>query len=300
MEEKMMKLAEMLLQNDNVINVFNELEKILDKNGLYQELAACKERIWHLNGDNSKLKEMAVLYREKLNNPDNAYVINMLYLRRTDIDLYNQIVSCFQDKNITQIIPPLDDNSDKFSDLWKIADRYCGLYYIVVILNFRKMYDSILKILPFFNEIKKIADDYIKSNPEADTSDMSDIGDCDRNLSILLAIQCENLELCKLAVKYDEDNEKAYANLIEYYINNSFEKEAFDFYNNDFRGKFNKIDNDGDIDREKYEKADTYIDVIWELSKFYYKNFDIYKSLYFQKTAIDYELEHQSCEDAQS
>lgn len=290
MEEKVLNWAECLKNGNNVLDVFKNLEKVLEENGLYKELAGCKEKIWHLNGDDTKLKEMAFLYREKLEDYDMGYLINLLYLRRTDRALYDEILSCIEGKGGNELIPDLDDNSDKFSELWKIADRFCGLEYIIIFLFSRKKYDDVLKFIPYLDSVKKLAHEFSEKHPEVDPDDMLDIEDSEKKLSDLFASYTDDIELNKLAIKYNKSNEKAYINILENYINNEKENDALEFYNKDYRKEF---DNEEAEDDDRKYKAEFFVDVIWEVSKYYYDNFDLYKSLYFEQKAVEYEMAHR-------
>jgi len=291
MTENLLVYAENLKNGVDILETLKNIETILEKNCLYKELAGCKEKIWHLNGDDDKLKEISVLYRLELKDSDMAFVINMLYIRRTQRRLYDELIECFKDKQLEQLNPDLDDNSDKFSELWKIADRYCGIEYIISYLLSRKKYEEISNLLQALDEVKQIAEKYLKEHPEVDLADMDDIETTDKNLSVLLSNHSENIEFNKLAIKYDIGNEKAYINILEHYINSSQEDKAIEFYNESYRKQFNKDDDK--------KKAYKFTDVMWALSNSYNENFDFYNALVIQKKAIDYELTHQNNEVVQ-
>ena len=277
--ENFLVYSSRLVENDNVLDVLYHIEKFLEENGFYSDLISCKEKIWHLSGDDTKLKEMALLYKEKEKNYDLSYLINMLYLFRTQKDIYQAIVSDLVNKGYNNLNPEFDENTDKFSELWKIADRYCALKYILIYLYSRKKYKEIEDLIFSFKQIKTQAEEYCKNNTDVDINDMNHIKETDGDISYMLSSNSETLVLNQLAIDFDKNNERAYCNILDFYITNDNIDKALEFYNDIYRKTFEK--------EKVYSKAG----VIWELSNIEYSNGNFYKSLCLQKKAIDYEIE---------
>ena len=278
MEDKLLNYASCLAKGENVLEVLLDLEKILEENGLYSELISCKEKIWHLNNDDNLLKKMAVLYRQKENNPDMAYIINMLYIKRTDPDLYEELVGSLDGKEFPDLNPNFDENTDNFTDLLKIVDRYCALKFIAALFFMRKKYDEFAKLMPFFSTVKDAADEYLKNNPDADTGDLELIDETNAEIAQLLASDNNNIQINELAIKFDGHCLDAYINIISSYINNDEQQAAFDFYNNEFHKEFEE------------DKVNSFTDVMWKISSLYFKQEDYYKSLCIQKKILDMEI----------
>ena len=90
----------------------------------------------------------------------------------------------------------------------------------------------------------------------------------------------KNIDLNLLAIKLNDENQQAYLNIIEEFLNQNKIDESISFYNNCFIPKF---DNGDSVCSE--------IALDWELSKICHNSEDYFNSIKYQQKAIDTELE---------
>ena len=81
-----------------------------------------------------------------------------------------------------------------------------------------------------------------------------------------------------LAIKFNPNNEQAYINILDDLLTYKNYEEALSFYNSKYAQVFNK------------QQVTNIIPICWQMVDIFDKNLNFYKSLFYQKLALEIEL----------
>jgi len=277
MREKMIEYADNIINDNDIINIYNELANIFNKEELYSSQVSCIKRLWNLTFDSNLLKKEGDAFLNLLEEPDMALEAYNLYLQEIEPQFYENFMNAIQALGYSEI-NSYPKKSHTVSDLTKLADKYTAIIDIMMLMHKLKDYEGILILSKYLDKINDLADGYTNSH-NYNPKDFHITKERNNYYSYLISSTIKNVDLNILAIKLNDENKQAYLNILEEFINKNQIDESINFYNNCFIPRF-----------DTYDFVNSEICLYWELSKIYSSEEDYFNSIKYQQKAIDTEL----------
>ena len=268
-----------LADNENVVEIYKELEKIMEDASLYLEQAGILSCLYMENRDINLWLKMGMIIKERCNNKSFALKIFSTFLKMASPDFYIHFKEILQFFNFKlEEIEIIDINDISSLELEQLVNRYNAILYMMVFLNQRKEYAGILELAPYLKNIEIKTDKYLKTKNPKDKSSIDNMEDSKKHLSSLISKVRYINELNEFAIKLDNKNEEAYINIIYNLAFDNQEQKVQDFYRDEYLPIF------------KNKNIRNIVDVYWFLSDKFYEKKMFYESVVCQQKAIDKEL----------
>lgn len=271
------KYADNLVRNIKVKEIcFDVIEK-LKFASKYNALSYLLEDIFNETQESDLLLQLAEIHTDFLDNSHKALFFIDKYFLLTNPKLYKLYHKMLiQDKNYSLEFKHEHNFENKL--LCNFACRYTCVLAMMSYLHSLKKYNIVLEL---YNYAEQILNEYKQNTKDLfyDSATES-IKKRESELSSLLGITEGNIEISRLAIRYNKQNETPYLLILQELLNRKDYAQALKFYNEEYVEAFSES--------EKFEKE---VDVIWFMAE---KKKDVekyYESVLFQKMAITYELE---------
>lgn len=277
MEERLKKYACDLVEGNNILAVYEDLAKIFDENCLFHEEGAILEKIWHITQKHEIYKEIGDIFFYKVRNKDISISAYNRFLQYSNPDFYRSYAD-----NLSQLgyknFGFEYDNEDYGRELVNLCDRYNAIIYIIICLHKNKKYSEVVEFKTYLNKLREFIDAFPKSSSEEDLDLVNEIKISNKHLSEILSETEHHYDINYFAIELDQDNEKAYINILGDYITYKDYQSAVSFYDAVYAPNFNKT-------------FTTDISAIcWQISDFYRDRYEFYNAVLFQKSALEIDL----------
>lgn len=270
-------LAENLINCKDGINIYNKLEKIFEENCMYLEQCNCIEKIWNINKEHELLKRIGDILFKKVKDKENALEAYDKYLQYSQPEFYNNYKACFKDtQNIDSQKPVETENSKQ--EISILYDKYSVIISIMTLLLKEKEYDA---LIDFNNNYLLTVEQKINMLIHENRDNykyLKEINDLKIYFSNLLSTIVHHNDINNLAIRLNPQNIKAHINIIDDLITYENYEACLKFYNCNFAKIFN------------YQILDNVSDICFILSEHYQEELDFYKTLIYQKKAIELSL----------
>jgi len=277
MKDKFLEYAKRLENSERLVEVYEDLIKIFEENGMYQPQACCYEKLWNITQDHELLQKMGDVFHNKVRNKNAALASYNKYLQFTNPDFYYKYVNTLIELGHSDLDSSIDNN-DYSRDIVRLCDNLDTVFYMILYLIKEKDLDGILQMTEVLKEFKsKILFDY-KFRQDNDMAMLDSMYNSQKFLSESLSEIKNHNDINRAAIYFDTKNKKAYMNILEDLITYKNYDEAINFYNKDFCRAF-----------ECNEKT-SIVDICWELSDFNRERGLFGDAVFFQKIAIECEL----------
>ena len=282
MREKFLQNASKIVALKPMISILKDLRKICAKEGLYHEEGGCLEKIWHINHDHSLYEEIGDIFMYKVRNRDVANAAYNKFIHHLHPEFYDKYAlnlkcmgyNCADTENSDEIMP---------NEIVDLCDRYDTIVYMMLILLKNKDYEGILNLSDSLSTMKSKIYKYKNQHFSADSSYLDDIKNTDIHLSQELSTVQNHNDINRFAISLDEQNKRAYINVLDDFLTYKNYNEAIDFYNKEYTERFN-IAKTSDIN-----------EICWSVSDFYRDIFEFYNAVRIQKIAIELEFNGEIC-----
>ena len=267
--------ANNLAFNTNLAYTYRVLADYFAKANFTNGQCACLEKLWHIIKDKNILLDLIHLSEVKLNDIRLARLFNAILF-------FNYLPNEFMN-----FIKPLNLAPDFINDIeyegtttpWTIlSGRHLICTYLMIFAAKGNNIQLIVDLIKPLNKIDKEINDYLHNNPN-NPRYFEEFFNQKRILSDVLSEIEHHNDINKFAIYLNCNNEKAYLNIIEDFIHYKNFDHALDFYNNDYCNAFNR------------PKAEYLNDICWYLSHFDSNKYEFYKTLCYQKLAIEFEIQ---------
>ena len=141
-----------------------------------------------------------------------------------------------------------------------------------------KDYDSIILLEDYLLKYKNKIHQFLAKNLKEDFEMAIEIENNAKELSSVLSQTKDREDINKLAIVLNPQNKDAYINILDILSTSNETQQALDLYNNVYTKIFS------------LNKVKTIADVYWHLSHYYNKIYDFYKSVFYQKKALEIEV----------
>ena len=279
MREKFLKFADDLIAQKNAAKIYENLPGIFEDICMFHEQGACYEKLWHITQEHTLYKKIGDIFGQKLGKFNVAYKSYTRYLQFSDPDFY---------KNYARVLVKLGydklkeepDGEDYSREIVKLCDAYDTIVYMMIYLHKKSDFEGIIRLDEKLTAISGIINRYLSENPrEKDAEGIGDNKASRKHLSAILSETPHRNDINFLAIKYDENNKRAYMNIIGDYITYKNYNEAKLFYNYTYANVF------------KLNELTNIVDICWEVSDFWRDIYDFYNAVFYQKCALELELE---------
>ncbi len=278
MKEKLLEFAKDVCLSKNIVDICIELSDIFTENALYQEKAGCYEKIWHITQEHELYQKIGDIFAFRINNKAVALNAYNKYFQFKDPDFYKKYASCLRELGYKDISPDLDkENYNRH--IVNLCDRFDIVTYMVVYAQKIKDYDTVLELKRYYDILKEEVEEYYKDNPNTDLDYFEEFKASKSYLSDILVKCTNNIDINEFAIELKPENKRAYINILTNLVKNHKKEKAMAFFNDRYIVSCNA------------NFAISLQDVCWELSKYYGEVYDFYHTVYFQKAALDIELE---------
>lgn len=261
-----------LINGNDIIETYESLAKLFDETGMYQEEAGILEKIYNLTNDCSYFISIGDIFAQKMENYDFAQKLYEIYLSKAHPKFYEKYSYVLDKLGMSGHNP--NEIEEIKTEANYLADRYVAGIYILVLLNQRKEYDTILECA----EKLKIFEMEINSKYKDNTDCLNDIIDAKNFLAGELANVKHHNDLNGLAMYLNPDYEVPYLNIIDDLLTYENYSDALSFYNNIYAVKFD------------HSQKDSSIDLCWFMSDRYNAYGQAFDAVRFQQKAIELEL----------
>ena len=269
--EKFMQFAKRIAENNDVIAVYKELDKIFKNARMYREQAGLLEKIYNINKDFRLYEKIGDIYSEKLDNNYLAQIAYNNYFVEFAPDFCRKYTKAFD-------ISIEEDSDDMDKSATLISDRYCCICYLLIYFYNRKEYQAILELKQYLNIIKKELLSYIEEKDLNSDNYLKDIVVMENFLSDKFVKIKHHNDINKFAIELNPKNEMAYINIIDDYIEYKNYDSAIEFYNNQYAKTFN------------LSHKESVADVCWYISDKHNEQEDFFNAVKRQQNAINLEL----------
>ena len=277
--ENFLNYAYRLCDNEDVISVYEELEKIMEDASLFLEQASLISCLYAEKKDINLWLKMGKIMKEKCNNNNFALKIYATFLKLAHPYFYENFKDTTRALNFNlEEIDLINENDQISCDLEKLVNRLNAILYMIVFLNQRKEYAGILELTPYVKTLDNEVQEYINDNHPQDLSSLDNLEDCKKHVSALLSTVLEIEELNRFAIYLDKNNKDAYVNVIYNLAFDNKEQEAQDFYKKEYLQVF------------KNKPIKNNVDIYWFLSDLLYARKLFYETVKCQKKAIEKEI----------
>lgn len=271
------KYADNLVHNIDVKEICFDVIKKLKIARKYNALSYLLENLFNVTQEPDLLLQLIEIHRDYLDNSHKALFFADKYFLLTEPKLhklYHEML--VQDKNYTLEFKHENNPSDKC--LYDLACRYTCILTMMSYLHSLKKYNVVLEL---YNYAEQILSEYKQKTKDLFFDIIGEgLKKREFELSYLLGFTERNIEISKLAIRYNKQNETPYLLILQELLSRKEYAEALKFYNEEYLEAF--------PDNEKFEKN---VDVIWFMAEKKRRVEKFYESVVFQKMAITYELE---------
>lgn len=278
MREKFKNFADSISSGADLLPILQELIPIFGDSGMHHEEGACFEKMFNITKNPELYEKIGDVFLYKLRNRNVAKNAYDKFLCYSNPEFYKKYANNLKQLGYNSI------NTEHLeivpqTPIEKLCDMYNVIAYMILYLHKDKEYDAVLSIAQNLFNIKKQIDSEKKNCFKTALSCLNDIKDTDIHLSEVLATTLFNIEINRFAIKLNSLNKNAYFNIVGGYIAKKDYKEAVKYYNTAFAKTLNE------------PTKNSVPDICWTISDYFRDRFDFYMAVYFQKLALEYELE---------
>lgn len=278
MKNLFIKTSENLLSDTNLLETYQILANFWQKENFQIGYCTCLEKIWHLNKDSSILINLADIISKELQDERTTCLLRAMAFYNYSPDVFIKFLKSIK----------LDDNFIKEIEYessttpWiLLSGRYLIHSYLMIFATKKKELGLVMDLSKNLMKLDSEIQNYLAQNDLDCADEHNDYLRSKNSLSEVLAEIEHHNDINHLAISLNPNNENAYLNILEDYVTYKNYDEAKNFYNNQYATKFNKI------------PFDSIIDICWFLSSYYSKKYEFYKTLVYQKLALEIELQEK-------
>ena len=281
MRDKFIKYAETICSDKSILSVLKSLRKICAQNELYHEEGACVEKIWHITHDPKLYEQVGDIFLQKVRNRDIANAAYNKFIHLTNPDFYYKYTANLKALgfNCADIENLDEDLSDEIIDL---CDRFDVIVYMMICLHKNKDFDGVIELVKFLSDIKSKIFEYRDKDCGSDKSYIDDIECTEKHLSEVLSQTQNRNDINEFAIDLDNENKKAYFNIIKDLITYKHEQDALGYYNDVVCTKLG------------YSRTNDIKNLCWIVSDFYRDIYEFYNAVFMQKIVLEMELQEEN------
>lgn len=278
MRNLFIKASKNLLSETNLLETYQNLSDFWGKENFQIGYCACLEKIWHLNKDSSVLINLADIISRELNDERTACLLRAMMFYEYSPDVFIKFLKSIKlDESFIKEI-----QYESSTTPWiLLSGRYLIHSYLMIFATKKKELGLVMDLSKNLMKLDSEIQNYLAQKDLVYDNENNDYLRSKNSLSEVLAEIEHHNDINRLAISLNPNNEKAYLNIIEDYVTYKNYDEAKNFYNNQYATKFNKI------------PFDSIIDICWFLSSYYSKKYEFYKTLVYQKLALEIELQEK-------
>lgn len=273
---KLLDICKKIVKTKNLSSIYKKLIPVFENVGLGHESVSFLKKLWHITKDINYLVTAGDMYLNTLDDASSAFEAYDLFFQRTNPVFYMRYKYALFKNGYKNLLSEFD-NFNYYSQLILLLDKYYTLGQIILYFWQYKNYDELLQAKEYLHIIKSQIESYAEKHSKEEYPWKEEMEGFNKYLASKLCLTEHNNNVNLFAVELNSDEKQAYLNIIDDYIENNNYDIAFDFYN-----KSHNI--------LQKEKANTIPDMFWNLSNLLAENNYYYKSVSYQKRAIEYEL----------
>jgi len=278
MREKIIYFSEKICYTSAPVDVYSELAEYFEKVDFIVGKANILECIWRLTEDSNLLLEIGDIFFKTNNDTKIAYKFYREYFSSQNNEIFAKFLELHNRINNISITNDNDFLLYKKSELSFLYGKFVALIVILYFLHYKKEYQLLLEVEVYLDKIKNDIENFVCDTKNIDYIEIKQIQEDVKTLSETLSQTAHHNDINYLAIKFNPNNEQAYINILDDLLTYKNYEEALSFYNSKYAQIFNK------------QQVTSIIPICWQMVDIFDKNLNFYKSLSYQKLALEIEL----------
>ena len=238
-----------------------------DSKYLLQAAKICREKI----PDASEALKYYIAYFQSFNTNEFATLIEMLSKEFEN----NSNIEKEEKYNPLDLVANIVETKSPLTDLYY---RHSGIIYLIYFAFKENKFDVVSELKNYLNILKNQIEQFVIKTNNYTYKEIQLIQSDVQMLSKFLSTKQHHNDINYFAIELNQQNEQAYINIIDDLLTYNNYSDALSFYNNTYCTVFKKM------------QETNIINICWFLSNYFAKNFNFYKSLFYQKLALEQEL----------
>lgn len=279
MREFFKKIAEQIYNAPDPINFYFELVRYFEAEDFLIGKVNLLEYIWRLNNDNELLLEIGDIFFEFEKDSGSAYKYYYEYFKRKSEKGFSNFLNVYNQRNNITFCDEEMEFLHENSELTKLYGKFAVIIVILYYLHSKNEYQLLLDIEAYLDKIKSEIEEFVFNSCNTNYPELVQIQEDIKSMSEVLSQTAHHNDINYLAIKFNPKNEQAYINILDDLLTYKNYKEALSFYNNEYAPIFGK------------SPVQDLIPVCWQFVEIFGKQYNFYKSVFYQKLALEFELE---------